>query len=93
MDTSKKELELNELESAAGGKGTTKRPRAGGSPTPLPYKEGYECHQITATDNLSRLANKYKTTVSELMNINSQWIKDKNMIMTGYYMYVPVVKN
>ena len=36
-----------------------------------------------------RIANRFHTTVDELMKVNSKWIKNKSLIMTGYYMYVP----
>ena len=83
-----KELNLNELENAAGGAGS-KKEKAGGSPTPLPYKEGYKSYKITATDTMIRIANRFNTTVDDLMRVNAQWIKNKSLIMTGYYMYVP----
>lgn len=83
-----KELNLNELENAAGG-ATGKTERAGGSPTPLPAKTGYKNYKITATDTMIRIANRFHTTVDELMKVNSKWIKNKSLIMTGYYMYVP----
>ena len=81
------ELNLEELEEAAGGK--KKKERAGGSPTPLPPKVGYKNHKITATDTMIGIAKKYKTTVDALMEVNAPWIKNKSLIMTGYYMYVP----
>ena len=81
------ELNLNELEEAAGGKGGTEK--AGGSPTPLPPKKGYKNYQITSTDTMIRIANRFDTTVDALMKVNSKWIKNKSLIMTGYYMYVP----
>ena len=89
MSTDMKNLDPNEMQEIAGG-ADTKKPRAGGSPTPLPPKEGYKNYQITATDTMIRIADRFGTTVSALMAVNSQWIKDKSLIMTGYYMYVPV---
>ena len=45
-----KELNLNELENAAGGAGS-KKEKAGGSPTPLPYKES----EMRAASSLPKL--------------------------------------
>ena len=83
-----KELNLNELEAAAGG-ASSKTEKAGGSPKPLPAKAGYKNYRITATDTMIRIANRFHTTVDDLMEVNSRWIKNKSLIMTGYYMYVP----
>ena len=82
------ELNLNEMENVAGGAGA-KREKAGGSPTPLPPKAGFKNYQITSTDTMIRIANRFHTTVDQLMRVNAQWIKNKSLIMTGYYMYVP----
>ena len=82
------ELNLNEMEKAAGGAGA-KKERAGGSPTPLPAKDGYRNYQIQSNDTMIRIADRFNTTVESLMNVNAQWIKNKSLIMTGYYMYVP----
>ena len=79
------ELNLNELEQAAGGAGKV---RAGGLKDKPAEKPGYKIHKISATDNLTRIANKYGTTVAAIMACNPS-IKDKNLIRTGYYIYVP----
>ena len=39
-----------------------------------------------------RIANRFNTTVDDLMRVNAQWIKNRSLIMTGYYMYVPEKK-
>ncbi len=77
------ELNEEEMDDVAGGK-----VRAGGSKNPLAPKAGYAVHKITATDTLIRIANKYGTTVAKIMAANPS-IKDKNLIRTGYYLYVP----
>ena len=82
------ELNVNELEAIAGGKDAKKKVPAGGLAKRPDDKPGYIIHQITATDTLIRIANKYKTTVQAIMACNSS-IKDKNLIRTGYYIYVP----
>ena len=84
-----KTLEMNEeqLEEIAGGK-TTKKVAAGGLEKRPADKPGYVIHQVSASDNLTRIAKKYNTTVSAIMSCNSS-IKDKNLIRTGYYIYVP----
>ena len=74
------ELNMNEMEMVNGGKG--------GSPTILPPKLGFIVYKIIAGDNLTRIAKKFNTTVSYLMEINPT-ITDKNFIRTGYYIYVP----
>lgn len=75
-----KELNLNEMEEAVGGNG--------GSPTPLPLKDGYKVYRIADGDNLTRIAKRFNTTVPYLMQINPA-ITNKNFIRAGYYMYVP----
>ena len=61
---------------------------AGGVRQKLPAKAGYIVHQITATDTLIRIANKYHTTVKAIKACNPS-IKDVRLIRTGYYIYVP----
>ena len=83
------ELNIKELEEIAGGNTGKKKVPAGGLATRHADKPGYIIHQITATDTLIRIADKYKTTVQAIMACNSS-IKDKNLIRTGFYIYVPV---
>ena len=85
-----KALEMTEeqLEGIAGGKTTKKKVAAGGLEKRPADKPGYIIHQVSASDNLTRIAKKYNTTVSAIMSCNSS-IKDKNLIRTGYYIYVP----
>ena len=87
MEEIRKEMELEELEEVAGGK-AKKRVAAGGSPNPLPPKAGFAVHKITAKDTLTRIASKYGTSINAIMAANPS-IKDKNLIRTGYYLYVP----
>ena len=74
------ELNLNEMEAAAGG--------AGGSAQPLPPKAGFMVYRIVGDDNLTKIAKKFNTTVDYLMKINPA-ITNKNFIRAGFYMYVP----
>ena len=80
------ELNLEEMEDVAGG-----RVAAGGMRTKPAAKAGFVIHKISATDNLTRIAKQYGTTVKALMAANPT-IKDKNLIRTGYYLYVPKKK-
>ena len=74
------EMNLNEMEAVTGGKG--------GSPTPLTPTAQYDVHRIKGGETLIRIANRYRTTVNYLMDINPT-ITNKNDITAGYYMYVP----
>ena len=74
------ELNLNEMESIAGGRG--------GSKAPLPPRENFGVYQIAKGDNLTKIAKRYYTTVDYLVSINPT-ITNKNDITAGYYMYVP----
>ena len=78
-----KEMNLNEMESVVGG--------AGGSSTPLPKKDGFEVYKILPGNTLTRIANKFHTTVDYLVLINPS-ITDRNDITAGRYMYVPKQK-
>lgn len=78
------ELNLNEMEQISGG--------AAGSSTPLPAKDGCDSYKILGGENLTRIANKFKTTVDYLMYINKNIITDRNFIRAGFYMYVPKQK-
>ena len=79
-----KELNQEELDNVAGGKYVP----AGGEPH-LDPKAGYIIHHITSHDTLIRIANHYGVTVQAIMKANPS-IKDKNLIRTGYYLYIPV---
>ena len=78
------ELNVEELEDVTGGKVA-----AGGLKNKPAAKKGFVIHQIGVNDTLTRIANTYGTTVKALMDANPS-IKDKNLIRTGYYIYVPV---
>ena len=79
--TMKRELNPEELEEVVGG--------FGGSPNPLPEKKGCDRYKIESGANLSRLARRYNTTVAYLMEINKDYITNKNDITAGFWMYVP----
>ena len=73
-------LDINELEPVSGG--------LGGSPTPLPDKEGYFVYCIQRGDVLTILARRYGTTLDAIMAANPT-IHDHNDISAGYYIYIP----
>ena len=75
-----KELNLNELEEAVGGRG--------GSPTRLPEKEGLIVYQIQRGDTLGKLARRYHTTVQQIAAFNPT-IRNVNDITAGYFIYIP----
>ncbi len=79
-----KELNLNEMDAIVGGRG--------GSPNPLPVKAGCDRYKIVPHDTLSGLANKFHTTVSKLMELNKEFITNKNDITAGFWIYVPKQK-
>ena len=74
------ELNMNEMEAVTGGKG--------GSPTPLSPTAQFDVYRIESGATLTRIANRFNTTVNYLMAINPT-ITNKNDITAGYYMYVP----
>ncbi len=80
METNMNELNLSEMEEAAGG--------MGGSGKKLPGKKGFKVYQIQKGDTLIRIANRFGTTADYLKKINPT-IKDKNDITAGFYIYVP----
>jgi len=83
-----KELNLNELEKAVGGKGYVPSGGIKDRPDASQIPAGCTVHQITATDNLTRIAAFYKTTIKAIMDRNPS-IKDKNLLRTGYFLIVP----
>ena len=70
------ELNLDEMEEAAGGKYK-----------PLPTKRGYFQYQIQPGDTLYKIAKAYGTTVDRLLSYNPQ-ITNRNLIRAGAYMYI-----
>ena len=77
------ELNVNEMEKVAGGT----VPAGGVKERPNP-KAGYEIVQIGPKDTLWGLAKKYNTTIEAIMKAKPS-IKDRNLIRTGYYLYIP----
>ena len=75
-----KELNLNEMEEVAGGRG--------GSSHMLPEKAGFKVYKIKSHDTLSKIAGRHGTTAEHLKSINST-IHNVNDITAGYYIYVP----
>ena len=79
---SNNELNLNEMENVAGGKG--------GSPTELPKKDGYIVYQIIGSDTLTKIAKTYGTTVKAIVAANPTLEGNANFIRAGFWIYVPV---
>lgn len=77
----KLEMNLDQLEQAAGGKG--------GSKDVLPRKDGYICYQIARGDTLDKISKWYGVTVKQIMNANQGLITNENDITAGYYIYIP----
>ena len=75
------EINLNEMEQAAGGKG--------GSVKVLPHKDGCLVYQIASGENLTKIAKWYNTTVDKIMAVNVGIIANKNDITAGRYIYIP----
>ena len=76
------ELEMNEMENAAGGRG--------GSRNMLPDKRNCVVYQIHRGDTLSFLAQDNRTTVQRILSLNPS-IRNRNDITAGYYIYLPIV--
>ena len=74
------ELNLNEMDTVAGGRG--------GSPTVLPKKKGYIVYQIAGSDNLTKIARQYGTTVKAIVAANPT-IDNPNFIRAGFWIYIP----
>ena len=83
------ELNLNEMEEIAGGKGKYDNEK-GGSSNPLPPKAGCIVYKVQPNDNLTRIAERYNTTIAKIMAVNTGIITNKNFIRSGFYIYVPV---
>ena len=75
------EINLNEMEQAAGGRG--------GSVKELARKEGYLVYQIASGENLTKIAKWYNTSVDAIMAANTGIIKNRNDITAGRYIYIP----
>ena len=76
-----KELNLNEMEEAVGGRG--------GSSTILPEKEGMIVYKIARGDTLGKIARRYGTSVQVIAALNPTTIRNINDITAGYYIYIP----
>lgn len=83
------ELNINELEGAAGGKITAKD-GPGGSAKELPPKAGCIVYKIQPNDKLGVVAKRYNTTVEKIKAVNAGLIVNVNFIRAGYYIYIPV---
>ena len=76
------ELDLNQMEEITGGK------NEGGYDTKPRAKRGCTIYRIVSRDTLTKIANRYKTTVAKIMAVNPE-LKNKNFIVTGCYIYIP----
>jgi len=63
---------------------------SGGAYKKLPEKKGYIVYHIVKGDNLTRIANRYGTTVAKIQAANKNKIKNVNLIRAGDYIYIPV---
>ncbi len=75
------ELNLEEMESITGGDG-------GYSKKPV-EKKGCIIYKIQPGDNLTRIARKFGTTVSKIVNANKAVISNPNFIVANFYIYIP----
>ena len=60
---------------------------SGGAFRVPPAKEGFMIYQVQYGENLTRIAQKFNTTVNKILKDNPR-IKDKNLIRTGSYLYI-----
>ena len=60
---------------------------AGGAFRMLPEKEGFIVYKIVSSDTLTRIAQRYRCTVNDLLRWNPK-ITNKNLIYTGDYLYI-----
>ncbi len=72
------ELDLNEMNEAAGGVNRYKT---------LTEKAGFVIYKVQKGDNLSRIAVKHHCTVRDLLTWNPK-ITDKNCIYVNEYLYI-----
>ena len=69
------ELNANDMEKISGG---YRR---------LPEKEGFIVYKIVSSDTLTRIAQRYRCTVDDLLRWNPK-ITNKNLIYAGDYIYI-----
>ncbi len=69
------ELNANDMEKISGG---YRR---------LPDKEGFIVYKIVSSDTLTRIAQRYRCTVNDLLRWNPK-ITNKDLIYTGDYIYI-----
>ena len=69
------ELNANDMEKISGG---YRR---------LPAKEGFIVYKIVSSDTLTRIAQRYRCTVNDLLRWNPK-ITNKNLIYAGDYIYI-----
>ncbi len=80
-----KELKAEEMETVSGGV------LAGGVKTKPQDKAGFIVHQITSTDTVWGLSRHYGCSMDDIVKANPS-IKDKRLIRTGYWLYIPKKK-
>ena len=78
-----KEVNLNELENASGG-----RNEGGYSYVPR-EKDGCVIYQIRRGDYLGKIAREFGVTVNAIMRANPE-LQNPDFIVTGCYIYIPV---
>ena len=80
------ELKMDELNQVAGGAG---KDGPGGSPSPLPPKDGCFVYRIQHGDKLGIIARTFNTTTARIKAVNPGLIINENFIRAGYYIYIP----
>ena len=81
-----KELNVEQMENVSGGRAV-----AGGVKNKPAPKAGYIVHQITDTDTVWGLSQRYGCTMDAICKANPS-IQDKSLIRTGYWLYIPKKK-
>ncbi len=84
-DLNNTELNLNEMELAAGGRVGAGKTETAAKPLP---RHGFVIHTITANESLEQIAERFDTTVSEILAANPA-VKDKKLIRTGVTLNIP----
>ena len=77
------ELNLEQMENVSGGKNEGGYEKKPGS------KTNCIIYQVQHKDTLTRIAARHNTTVAKIMAANPE-LKDKNFIVTGCYIYIPL---
>lgn len=77
------ELNMEQMDEISGGK------KCGGYDYKPREKAGCKIYRIVHGDTLSKIAGRNRTTVEKIMSVNPE-LTDKNFIVSGLYIYIPV---